>query len=149
MPLVMRLARPCDLDSVMRTLLDRVDWLRQNGSDQRSTSPTFRPRLAKSISLHQTWLLLDSEKLIGAIPVHTAGDPDFWTPGELQHRALYLAKMATAVEHLGRGLGKLLIEWAQDWAARQEMVVVRWDAWRTNTRLLDYYRGLAPDMCGQ
>ena len=91
MPFVMKQAQKCDLDTVMALLNDRVGWLRQKGSDQWCTSPTFRVRLAKSISLQETWLLLDNDIVIGTYSISTFGDPEFWTPSELQEHAVYLS----------------------------------------------------------
>jgi predicted N-acetyltransferase YhbS len=70
------------------------------------------------------------------------GDPDFWTPEELSDKAAYVSKMASKIERQGEGIGDLLVRWVQDWAARSALNVVRWDAWRTNPGLQEYYRSL-------
>lgn len=141
-PYVMRLARPDELDTVISLLDERIQWLRDRGSDQWSTGRTFRTRLRNSISRKETWLLLDGGVAIGTVSISTDGDPDFWQPEELAERAIYVGKMATRVERSGQGLGALMIQWAQDYAARAGIGRVRWDVWRTNKQLQDYYRGL-------
>jgi hypothetical protein len=60
----------------------------------------------------------------------------------LKEPALYLAKMASAVHRSGEGLGSLMLSWAQDWAARSGCDSLRWDVWRTNEQLQDYYRSI-------
>lgn len=35
-----------------------------------------------------------------------------------------------------------MLLWAQDWAARSGFDLLRWDVWRTNARLQDYYRSI-------
>jgi hypothetical protein len=138
----MRLATASDLDDVMDLLHRRIQWLRQRGSDQWSTGNTFRTRLTNNIACGETWVLSDEADPIATITVSTIGDPDFWDPAELNDKAAYISKMATKIERSGEGLGELMIRWTQDWAARAGLELVRWDAWRTNPQLQDYYRSL-------
>lgn len=141
-PYVMRLARPDELDTVISLLDERIRWLRDRGSDQWSTGRTFRTRLRNSINRQETWLLLEGGVAIGTVSISTDGDPDFWQPEELAQPAIYVGKMATRVERSGEGLGALMIQWAQDYAARAGIGRVRWDVWRTNEDLQGYYRRL-------
>jgi GNAT superfamily N-acetyltransferase len=141
-PYEIRLARAEDLDTVMKLLDARIRWLRDAGSDQWSTGNTFRTRLTDHISRGETWLIEDDGEPIATITIRTDGDPDFWTPDELREQAAYVSKMATRIDRKGGGIGALMIRWAQDHAARTGLDLVRWDAWRTNRRLQDYYRSI-------
>lgn len=141
-PYVIRLAERGDLDAVMTLLDTRIHWLRSQGSDQWSTGSTFRTRLTNNIERCETWLVEDDGSAIATITVGTDGDPDFWTPEELRERAAYVGKMATKIERQGEGLGELMIRWVQDCAAKSGLDFVRWDAWRTNPHLQDYYRSI-------
>jgi hypothetical protein len=138
----MRLSNPGDLDVVMALLDARIHWLRTRGSDQWSTGSTFRTRLTNNIERGETWLLEDNGEAIATITLGTEGDPDFWTPDELRERAIYVSKMASKIERQGEGLGALMIRWTQDRAAKLNLDTVRWDAWRTNPQLQDYYRSI-------
>ena len=141
-PYVMRLAKRDDLDAVMTLLDARIGWLRSWGSDQWSTGSTFRTRLTNNIDRGETWLLEDDDDAIATITIGTDGDPDFWTPDELRERAAYVSKMASKINRGGEGIGALMIRWVQDRAANSGLDFVRWDAWRTNPRLQDYYRSI-------
>lgn len=141
-PYVMRVAERGDLDTVIALLDARIHWLRARGSDQWSTGSTFRTRLANNIERSETWLLEDNGVAIATITLGAEGDPDFWTPDELRERAIYVSKMASKIDRRGEGLGALMIRWAQDRAARAGLDVVRWDAWRTNPQLQNYYRSI-------
>ncbi|MGB3444459.1 MAG: GNAT family N-acetyltransferase [Actinophytocola sp.] len=138
-PYEMRLAEHGDLDTVMALLDARIHWLRARGSDQWSTGRTFRTRLTNNIERGETWLLEENGEAIATITLTTEGDPDFWTPDELRERAVYVSKMASKIERRGEGLGALMIRWTQDRAAKCGLDIVRWDAWRTNPQLQDYY----------
>lgn len=138
-PYVMRPADTADLDAVMGLLDSRIRWLRARGSDQWSTGNTFRARLTDHMARQETWILFDDDSAIATITLTSYGDPDFWTCEELQDKALYVSKMATEIQREREGLGTLMLRWAQNKAAHDGVDVIRWDAWRTNSQLHDYY----------
>lgn len=139
-PYVMSLAGPADLKDVMSLLNQRIEWLRDIGSDQWNTGRTFENRMVNAISRRETWLLRDEGDAIATLSLSTEGDPDFWTPQELQEDALYLGKMASSLDRRGENLGRLMLSWSRNWAARRGANFVRWDVWRTNKNLQNYYR---------
>lgn len=141
-PYVMHQAAPGDLDDVIRLLNERIRWLRERGNEQWNTGRDFRAKAVDAIDRRNTWLLRDGDASIGTLTLTAQGDPDFWTPDELRDPALYVGKMASAVRRRGEGLGRLMLSWAQDWAARSGFDLLRWDVWRTNDQLQDYYRSI-------
>jgi GNAT superfamily N-acetyltransferase len=141
-PYVMHQAGAADLDDVMGLLDERIRWLRERGSEQWNTGRDFRAKVVDSIGRRNSWLLRDGDASIGTLTLTPQGDPDFWTPEELRDPALYVGKMASAVRRRGEGLGRLMLSWAQDWAARSGFDLLRWDVWRTNDQLHDYYRSV-------
>ena len=98
--------------------------------------------MAHAISHRNTWLLRDDGAAIATLTLTSEGDPDFWTPEELSQPALYLGKMASAVSRSGEGLGSLMLAWAHDRATHSGFDSLRWDVWRTNEKLQDYYRSV-------
>ncbi|MEQ7008501.1 GNAT family N-acetyltransferase [Actinopolymorpha sp. B17G11] len=134
----MRRAKPADLDAVMKLLADRISWLHDRGSNQWSTRD-FRPIMTNAIASGQTWLLWDHQTPVATLSLTSVGDPDFWSTDERATPALYLSKLATAVNQRGRGLGAMLIDWANYYAAQRDVPTLRWDVWRTNDALQDYY----------
>jgi GNAT superfamily N-acetyltransferase len=141
-PYVMRRAGAADLLEVMALLDERTRWLRERGSDQWNTGRNFETGIIDSISRRNAWLLRDDGASLATLTLTSDGDADFWTPGELREPALYLGKMASAVRRSGEGLGSLMLSWAQDWTARSGFDSLRWDVWRTNERLQNYYRSV-------
>lgn len=107
-----------------------------------NTGRDFETGIIDSIDRRHTWLLRDGNDFIGTLTLAPEGDPDFWTPEELKGRALYIGKMASAVRRRGEGLGRLMLLWAQDWTARSGCDLLRWDVWRTNEQLQNYYRSI-------
>lgn len=141
-PYFMARAKADDLDEVMSLLSQRIQWLHDRGSDQWNTGRPFRTRMENSISRGETWLLRDGTTPIATVTISTDGDRDFWSPDELSVHAFYVEKMASSIERSGEGLGRLLLSWVQNWAAETGVKVVRWDVWRTNTRLQNYYKSI-------
>jgi GNAT superfamily N-acetyltransferase len=141
-PYVMHRASTTDLPEVMALLDERTRWLRGRGSEQWNTGRNFETGIVDSISRRNTWLLRDDGASIATLTLTSDGDPDFWTPEELREPALYLGKMASAVRRSGEGLGSLMLSWAQDWTARSGFDSLRWDVWRTNEQLQNYYRSV-------
>ncbi len=139
LPYRVRRGRPEDLDVVTEILDERILWLRNRGSEQWNTGRTFRNRMANAIAQGETWLLDDDSATIATVSISKSGDPDFWTPEELAESAIYMSKLATTIKRSGEGLGELLINWVRDRAARSGLDLVRWDVWRTNYDLQDYY----------
>jgi GNAT superfamily N-acetyltransferase len=138
----MQWANPADLSDVLALLDERRRWLAERRSDQWNTGRAFDTRMARAIDRRETLLLRDDGVSIATFTMTPEGDPDFWTPDELKEFALYLGKMASAVHRRGEGLGSLMLSWAQDWAARSGFDLLRWDVWRTNNQLQDYYRSI-------
>lgn len=141
-PYVMHRVEPVDLPEVMALLDERKRWLHERGSDQWSTGRAFETRMANAVGRRNAWLLRDDGASIATLTITSEGDPDFWTSEELRAPALYLGKMVSAVRRSGEGLGSLMLSWAQDWAAQSNFDLLRWDVWRTNEQLQDYYRSL-------
>jgi hypothetical protein len=141
-PYVMHRAGTAELPEVMALLNERIRWLRQRGSDQWNTGRDFEACIVDAIGQRNTWLLRDDGTPVATLTLTSEGDPDFWTPEELREPALYLGKMASTVHRSGEGLGSLMLSWAQDRAARTGFDTLRWDVWRTNKQLQDYYRSL-------
>jgi hypothetical protein len=141
-PYVMRQATSADLDTVLGILQERIEWLHERGNDQWNQGKDFRDGLAGRIARGQTWLAEDDGEPIATVTIRRYANPAFWTPEELQDRALYASKTATTLARSGAGLAAMLMRWVQTRAAEREMTYMRWDVWRTNLQLQAYYQSL-------
>lgn len=137
----MRQATIDDHGQVMALLDARTTWLQSQGTDQWSTR-AFSPVMADAIERGETWLLYDDDQAIATLTLTTIADPDFWSPEERLVPAYYLSKLATRLDRRGEGLGALLIDWATGYASERGVLWLRWDVWRNNAKLQQYYRDL-------
>jgi GNAT superfamily N-acetyltransferase len=128
----------------------RASWLHSyHGSDQWSSVGLWSDKIADNLRAEAAQVLCADgrpERILGTITISRDGDPQFWgaSPGP----ALYLAKLATDPELSGMGLGRLLLDWAIDHAHRNALPEVRLDAWKTSTRLHQYYLARGWMSCG-
>ncbi|TDD95299.1 GNAT family N-acetyltransferase [Actinomadura rubrisoli] len=132
-------AAPDDLAEVLALLNGVASWLTSRGVNQWAAGFSVE-RIAPIIERGELYLVRENGSAIATVTVSTHGDADFWTAEELAEPARYVAKLATAREYAGQGLGELLLRWTIDLGARQGAQWIRLDAWRTNQRLHDFYR---------
>jgi GNAT superfamily N-acetyltransferase len=134
-------ARKDDLSLVMGLLHRRVEWLRDQGSDQWSTYQRWEPEMVESIAEGRTLVLrvADTYEPVGTLTFSHEADPDFWTLEEQEVPALYLSKLATNPDYAGCGLGRLMLDYALYLAIAERLAEVRMDVWRTAKKLHQYY----------
>lgn len=127
-----------EVDGVLAVLNNAAAWLRASGSDQWAGG--FGPeRIARTVRGGEVLLVRDAGRSVATLTASPSGDADFWSPEELAEPAIYLSKIAVVRSHAGRGLGRLVISWAVDQAARAGYSRVRLDAWRSNRELHKLY----------
>ncbi|MFD7161683.1 GNAT family N-acetyltransferase [Kribbella sp. NPDC059898] len=143
MTYTLRRATSADEPAVTALIADRAAWLVSRGLDQWTVKDPARTTAA-TIAAGETWLLVDQDQApIGTITMSTRADRDFWTDHD---PALYLSKIATAVDRAGEGLGELLVHAAYLYGMAHQVSLLRWDVWRTNTALQDYYQRIGGDL---
>jgi hypothetical protein len=137
-------ATAADEPTVTGMLAERVEWLASRGLDQWGAKDPARS-IAATIAAGETWLLVDdvTGTAVGTLTMTTRPDRDFWHD---HVPALYLSKLATRVDQAGNGLGRLLVHAAYLYGQQHQVSLLRWDVWRTNTQLQDYYRDLGGEL---
>ena len=88
------------------------------------------------IDTGELYLVCAGAALVGCVRV--TDQPDhLWLdrPG----RALYVHSMAVARPYSGRGIGRAILSWAADRAAKQDASLLRLDCMASNSRLGRYY----------
>lgn len=139
-------AREADTETVVGLLNGRAEWLAQRGYDQWSEKDPARATAA-TIAAGETWLLVDAQgAAAGTITITTRADREFWTPEETAVPALYVSKLATPLGLAGQGIGELLLHAAYLYGQARRIETLRWDVWRTNIHLQQYYAGVGADL---
>jgi GNAT superfamily N-acetyltransferase len=140
-----------DVDVILNWRRERRAWLAAQGQTQWEI-PIPRSAVAATVSAGQTWMVYDSDEPAATITLTAHTDPErlwfssfdpeaVWYPEDGLTDALYASAMMVPLHRAGNGLGAELLDWAGGRAFDAGLIWLRLDAWTTNTRLHDYYRG--------
>ncbi|WP_019061478.1 GNAT family N-acetyltransferase [Streptomyces prunicolor] len=132
------------LDDVARLQQFRTDaaaWLAAQGSDQWST-PYPEDLLLNSVRAGEVFLFYAPETLnpVATVTLDTKADPVLWRAEEFREPALYVHKLTLAQPGNRSGLGRRILDWCGDRAARSGALWLRLDAWTSNSKLQAYYQ---------
>jgi len=140
--LFLRRATLDDLDALIRWRRETARWLASaKGTDQWGVDYP-RDALVAWIGAGETVMasLAPDGDPVATITASLTGDPELWTPDELKVPACYLFKANVERSHTGLGIGRTLILWGMDRAAKAGIGIIRIDVWSTNLALQDYYK---------
>lgn len=139
------LGHPDDLDLMLAIRREVAAWLTARGYDQWAAdwpdTHTMINGFEQDLGRGETWFALDDDgEPLGVLTVNDRTDPGLWTPDEIR-TALFIHRMTVRRTAAGRGLGRRLLDHADDLARRARRTWIRLDCWTTNTRLHRYYLG--------
>lgn len=128
-----------DLARYVNLLEELADWLHSRGIDQwpRGRARAGRDYYAASIDAHEVFLALMGEALAGAVRLLDR-DPIVW-PDAGPDDALYVYNLAVRRAFAGQGVGRRLLAWAEQQAARRGRAYMRLDCFPDNSFLRRYY----------
>jgi GNAT superfamily N-acetyltransferase len=135
-----RPAEPTDLDAVIALRRYAEQWLAAAGVEQWTSSAKGDRAIRDHFNDGRTYVVVDQAAAVVASLALGQGDPDFWTPAELDAPAMYLYKFITGPTVRGTGLGDVLLDWASYKAEMYRCLWLRLDCHRTNTGLHRYYQ---------
>lgn len=145
--MIIRPARPGDVDEVMRLRAGASRWLASIGSDQWArpwpSEQEMRAAIGRSVDAGETWMAVEHDRIVGTLAVDgQAPPPGLWTPEEEAQPVRYVHRVIIDRSVAGHGIGASLLDWAAALARKQGAEWLRADVWTTNTALHDYYRRL-------
>jgi ribosomal protein S18 acetylase RimI-like enzyme len=131
--MMIRPARPDEVDVVLDVLADAASWLRKRGVEQ--WPERFDPDwVMPAIEREETWLAELDGEVVGTLVVQWE-DPLFWAgyPDD----AGYLHRLAVRLH--GETMGAQLLRWAEQHAADADKTYLRLDCVASNALLRAYY----------
>jgi GNAT superfamily N-acetyltransferase len=135
---IITLAQPEDLATLLAFRKEAAGWLSELGSDQWSR-PYPADRLLATIEAGTVFMVRDGDATAATITLTTVAEAGLWTEDELSEPSVFVNKLMVARTHAGRNLGGALLDWAGDRAYRAGAKWLRLDAWTTNDALQCYY----------
>jgi GNAT superfamily N-acetyltransferase len=139
-------ATHADIPGVLAVFDDAVGWLTQKGlsgqwgSTPFSEIPNMHTQFADWIDDGTLYVARLDGEIAGTIVV-TGEAPKYaahmWD--SFPNTGLYIEAFATRRSPEGRGLGRRLLQWAEDYAKQNGKSVLWLDCWADNPDLCDYY----------
>lgn len=145
MRIIQAAATPANLATVVRLRREAIAWLQAQGQDQWSTdwpdTDTMVAGFERDLREGSTWFALDDVGgVLAVITTNRRTHSGLWTPQE-ESTALFVHRLTLTRAAAGRGIGARLLDFAGEQAEQAGLPWLRLDAWTTNSRLHDYYRG--------
>ena len=76
--------------------------------------------------------------VVASIFAVTFNDPQIWEEKDADP-SVYIHRIVTNPEFRGVGFVKIIIEWAKEYAKKNQLQFIRMDTWADNEKLLAYY----------
>lgn len=141
--MMIRRARPDELDLVVRLRDDMKNELGRRGLDQWQADYPDRDTMIKGfqedLDAGQTWFAEDDGRVVGMVTANHSTAEGLWTPDEVAD-SLFVHRLTRVVDTTVRGVGAVLLDHVDQLAADEGRGWLRLDAWTTNRGLHEYYR---------
>ncbi|MGL5382512.1 MAG: GNAT family N-acetyltransferase [Culicoidibacterales bacterium] len=138
--IIISLATEVDSESVRHLLVERAQWLSQQGKDQWQQFATYEQTQQIQIDYQRKVLYVAKlgAECVGAIVITLAQDFDeqLWEQAE---GYLYIHRYVVSLQVKGKGIGSKLLDFAKQ-QAKQQKLGLRLDCRANNTQLVAYYQ---------
>lgn len=141
--MMIRRAQPHELDTVIRLRDDMKRELGRRGLDQWQADwpdrDTMIAGFRADVEAGDTWFAEHDGQVVGMVTVNTSTAAGLWGDDEIAD-SLFVHRLTRAIDAPVRGVGRVLLDHADQLAVEQGRGWLRLDAWTTNRKLHDYYR---------
>lgn len=135
-----------DLDTIFDLFASAIAYQQKNNFE---LWPQFsRQMIGQEIGEGRHWKILHGETIACVFSV-LYNDPVIWGVERDKEPSVYLHRIAINPQYKGRGMMKLIREWALQHARDSNRLYVRMDTWGNNIRLRDYYTACGFAYIGQ
>src|SRR4051812_9172765 len=132
------LAEPSEEEAILRLRDSAAEWIQAKGAQGWVPGEVSLERIARQVRA-QEWFVVRDPGVVAAMRL-VETDEEIW--GTQEPSALYVHGLVVARSHAGRGLGTLLLRWAETRAVTYGRCRVRLDCGDSNQALRAYYEDL-------
>ena len=143
-PPTVSLATDLDAGVISEILEETQGWLNAKGIGQWPFA--FTPEWIRLCLEKREFFLARLDQVAVGLFRLLESDPTFW--GENSGDAMYLHSLTVRRGWKGRGIGRCLIGWAEEYAARHHRLYLRLDCMAENAALCRYYEQAGFVDCG-
>jgi GNAT superfamily N-acetyltransferase len=124
-----------DIDIIFRLYDDAIAYQKQVGNNQ--WLGFSKEAVLKEIEEQRHFKIVLAGEIVATFCI-TLSDPLIWkTAGE--NEAIYIHRIATSQSARGQNLLQHIIDWAKEFAKRNDLMFIRMDTGSGNDRLINYY----------
>lgn len=127
-----------DSMAVLDIWLDAANWMRAQGIDQWMPDRFNLSEVAACLTGGKELFLLKENGIAAGTFYIKWSDSLMWEDGRAAS-AGYIHRLAVGRNHHGRGIGALMLDWAEQYIAESGKAMIRLDCMADNTRLNTYY----------
>jgi ribosomal protein S18 acetylase RimI-like enzyme len=135
-PLQIRLAGDVDVERVAGIIEDAAAWLASRGIDQWRMGDWLRPLIAERIAHGESYLAWLGDEAVATLALQWS-DGEAWGP--MPDDAGYVHNFAVRRPYGGRGIGRVMLRWAERTIAAAGKAYLRLDCMASNAALRAYY----------
>jgi len=137
---------PQDMSIIFELFNKAIDYQKKNGFE---LWPQFSEQLIQTEVLEKRhWKILDGNKTACVFSV-LHNDPVIWGHERDQEPSVYLHRIAINPLFKGKGMMKLIRQWAMEYGKQNNRKYVRMNTWGNNERLRNYYIDCGFNYIGQ
>ncbi|GGW24745.1 GNAT family N-acetyltransferase [Arenibacter certesii] len=139
---MIRLAKESDIPAILKLTAACAKAMADNGIYQWNESYPSQEAFGNDIQRGELFLLMENNHIVGTIVISTHMDQEYFsipwsTP---YHNNLYIHRLAVHPTHQKKGYGKLLMDYAENFARDNSAVSVRLDTFSKNERNNIFYK---------
>lgn len=144
-----RLVQPSEVDQYIDFLEGITDWLVESGIQQWIPGNFWRSKAyyAESVANAEVWMAMHGAKPVGTIRI-LSSEPTVW-PDIEREDGVYVYNLAVGRDAAGSGVGKRLLEHADNQGMVAQRKYVRLDCMADNEFLKRYYANAGFNSCGE
>lgn len=146
-PISISQAQKDDLVSILNLFDEAVVWLCQRGLEKQwgtepfSTLPKRREQFMKWIEQEIMFVARLNERIVGSLALNPLAP--WYIAARWEHfpsSAFYLEGFATSRAFIGQGIGRILLQWAEQYTCECGRTTIWLDCWGENALLVRYYQ---------
>lgn len=131
-----------DIDVIYNLIKDTAQWIENQDVNQWEyiAAGGGYDEIKETITKHETFKIVKNGELAGTFSLnYTQTDWDIKLWGQLNDGAVYLHKLAISRHQIGKGLGRKIIQWAQEYVKSKGIEIFRLDCIADNPKLVNFY----------
>lgn len=139
---MIRLAKESDIPTILKLTAACAKAMADNGIYQWNESYPSQEAFENDIQRGELFLLIQNNHIVGTIVISTLMDQEYFsipwsTPN---HNNFYIHRLAVHPNFQKKGYGKLLMDYAEEYARNKSAISVRLDTFSKNERNNIFYQ---------